>query len=245
MGLMTEDREDLLRGILKIKQPGEKEGPRVNLDTILLAHYTRPKKQEKILEIGCAHGAVSLILAKRGHSIEGVDIQPHLVEMAAENASANGLGEMTRFYAGDIRQHRSIWKAQSFDRIVVNPPYFGPGSGCRSPSEAIATAMNGSECTLDDMVTACRYLLKNRGYLDIVIHAGRVGELFALLDKNNIAPKRIKAVHPRPGAEASVVLIEAIRASRHGLRVEDPLFVLDEEGKETQQLKEAYMIGGE
>ena len=90
---MTEVSEDLLRGVLKIKQPGEKEGPRVNLDTILLAHYARPKKREKILEIGCAHGAVSLILAKRGHSIEGVDIQPHLVEMAAENAAANGLGQ--------------------------------------------------------------------------------------------------------------------------------------------------------
>lgn len=242
---MTEDREDLLRGVLKIKQPGEKEGPRVNLDTILLAHYTRPKKQEKILEIGCAHGAVSLILAKRGHSIEGVDIQPHLVEMAAENAAANGLEASARFYTGDIRLHRTIWEAQSYDRIVVNPPYFGPESGDRSPSKAIATAMNGSECTLDDLVRACRYLLKNRGYLDIVIYAGRAAELFALLDKNNIAPKRMKAVHPKPGAEASVVLVEAIRASKHGLRIEAPLFVLDDEGKETPQLQEAYMIGGD
>ena len=160
---MTEVSEDLLRGVLKIKQPGEKEGPRVNLDTILLAHYARPKKREKILEIGCAHGAVSLILAKRGHSIEGVDIQPHLVEMAAENAAANGLEASARFYTGDIRLHRTIWEAQSYDRIVVNPPYFGPESGDRSPSKAIATAMNGSECTLDDLVRACRYLLKNRG----------------------------------------------------------------------------------
>ena len=35
-----------------------------------------------------------------------------------------------------------------------------------------------------------------RQYLDIVIYAGRAAELFALLDKNNIAPKRMKAVHP-------------------------------------------------
>ena len=66
-----------------------------------------------------------------------------------------------------------------------------------------------------------------------------------MLDKYNIAPKRFRSVHPKPGAEASVVLIEAVRASKHGLRIEAPLFVLDEEGKETPQLLKAYTTGGE
>jgi len=242
---MKEGREDLLRGELKIKQPRENEGPRVNLDTILLAHFTRPKKGERILEIGCAHGAVSLILAKRGHTVEGVDIQSHLIEMAAENAAENGLEDKAKFYTGDIRDHRKMWEAQSFDRVAVNPPYFEKNSGSVSPSTALATALNGLNCTLEELVQACRYLLKNKGYLDIVIHAGRVGELLALLDKYNIAPKKFRAIHPKPGAEASVVLIEAVRASKHGLRIEAPLFVLDEDGKETPQLLEAYRTGGE
>ena len=66
--------EDLLYGALKIKQPDEKMGPRVNLDTILLAHFTKPRRREKILELGCAHGAVSLILAKKGFCVEGADV---------------------------------------------------------------------------------------------------------------------------------------------------------------------------
>lgn len=242
---MNEGREDLLRGELKIKQPPENEGPRVNLDTILLAHFTRPKKGERILEIGCAHGAVSLILAKRGHTVEGVDIQPHLIRMASENALDNGLEAKTKFYTGDIRNHRKIWEAQSFDRVAVNPPYFEKKSGSVSPSEALATALNGLNCTLEELIQACRYLLKNKGCLDIVINAARAGELLALLDKNNIAPKKFRSVHPKPGAEASVVLIEAVRASKHGLRIVPPLFVLGEDGKETPQLLEAYRTGGE
>ncbi len=242
---MNEGREDLLRGELKIKQPPENEGPRVNLDTILLAHFTRPKKGERILEIGCAHGAISLILAKRGHTVEGVDIQSHLIEMAAENAVENALEGKTKFYTGDIRDHRKIWEAQSFDRVAVNPPYFEKKNGTVSPSAALATALNGLDCTLEELIQACRYLLKNKGYLDIVIHAGRVGELLALLDKYNIAPKKFRSVHPRPCAEASVVLIEAVRASKHGLRIEPPLFVLGEDGKETPQLLQAYRTGGE
>jgi Predicted O-methyltransferase len=60
-----------------------------------------------------------------------------------------------------------------------------------------------------------------------------------------LRPKSSGQVHPKPGAEASVVLIEAVRASKHGLRIEAPLFVLDEDGKETPQLLEAYRTGGE
>jgi len=242
---MKKEREDLLKGFLSIKQPGENEGPRVNLDTVLLAHFTNPGKRERILEIGCAHGAISLILAKRGSIVEGVDIQSHLIEMAKDNARLNGLEEKTKFYTGDLRDHRKIWEAQCFDRIVVNPPYFELKSGTVSPSAALAAAMNGSECTLEDVVSACGYLLKNKGHLDIIVHSTRVGELFTFLDKYNIAPKKIRMVHPRPSAEASVALVEAVRASKHGLRIEAPLFVLDEKGSETPQLLEAYRPKGE
>ena len=44
--------EELLRGALRIIQPDEKSGPRVNVDTILLANFTNPKAGERILEIG-------------------------------------------------------------------------------------------------------------------------------------------------------------------------------------------------
>ena len=103
--------EDLLYGVLKIKQPDENMGPRVNLDTILLAHFTKPRRRERILELGCAHGAVSLILAKRGYCIEGADIQPHLVDMAKENALLNSLEDKTEFFVRDLRNYKKYWRA--------------------------------------------------------------------------------------------------------------------------------------
>lgn len=239
---MTEARENILYGVLKIKQPDEKDGLRVNLDTILLAHFTRPRLRDKTLELGCAHGSVSLILAKRGFMVEGVDIQPHLIEMAVENAEFNGLNERAKFYLGDLREHKKIWSAQTFDRIVVNPPYYESDSIRRSPSNALAAAMHGSECTLEDVVVASRYLLKNRGHLNMVIRANRIGQLFVILDKYNVVPKLIRSVHPKPGADATVVLVEAVRAANHGLTIQPPLFVLGADGKETKDLLEAYII---
>lgn len=239
---MSDERENLLRGVLKIKQPNEKDGPRVNVDTILLAHFVKPRQREKILEIGCAHGAISLILAKRGYSVTGLDIQPHLIAMAQENALYNGLSEKLSFIVGDLKNCKKLWAAQSFDRIVVNPPYDEPENSKRSPSDAIATAMQGMDCTLDDVIRASKYLLKNKGHLDLVIRTNRAGELFALLDKHNVAPKIMKPVYPKPGALSSVILVEAMRASSHGLKIVPPLFVLGRDGEETDELLEAYRI---
>jgi len=239
---MSEEREDLLYGELKMKQPDETEGLRVNIDTILLAAFTKPRKSERILELGCAHGAVSLILAKRGFRVEGADIQPHLVAMAKDNAEFNGLAEMAEFYEADLRNYRKIWQAQTYDRVVVNPPYGEPGTDCASPSENRAAAKHGTECSLEDVAAAAKYLLKNRGRLDIVMRAVRTGEMLALLDRYNLAPKILRVVYTKPHTEASVVLAEAVRAGGKGLKIEAPMFVLDENGRETEEYLDAYRI---
>ena len=75
---MTVTKDDLLYGVLSLRQPAE--GPRVNVDTILLAAYVRdtfPRTGGKILELGCASGAVSLILALRfpAAAVTGLEIR--------------------------------------------------------------------------------------------------------------------------------------------------------------------------
>ena len=70
--------EAILYGFLDMIQP--EDGPRVNMDTVLLAGFAGLKNGERAIELGCAHGAVSLILAKRfgGAFVEGLDVQPAL-----------------------------------------------------------------------------------------------------------------------------------------------------------------------
>ena len=160
---------DILYGAVKLLQPPGGRGPRVSVDTVLLAHFARVKSRARVIEMGCAHGAVTLIMAMRNLTarFEGFDVDGSLAEMASENARLNGLSERVRFFASDLREHKKNFAPESCDAVVMNPPYDEPGRSRPSPDRALAAAMHGTECALSDVVSCAKYLLKNGGCLSI------------------------------------------------------------------------------
>lgn len=234
------DGEAILYGFLRLRQPDV--GPRVNMDTVLLAGFARPRPGERVIELGCAHGGVSLILAKRfPHSrFEGLDIQPRLIELARENAARNGLTANARFETGDLREHRRLYEHQSFDAVVVNPPYEDPGFGRRAEAETNRLARQGEMCSLADVCEAARFLLKNGGRLYMVMRALRLAETLALLRARSLEPRELLMVHPAPGKNASVFLVEARRSGGTAVTVPPPLFIYDEKGEYTPELMRFY-----
>lgn len=244
---MTVTRDDVLFGALTLRQP--EAGPRVNVDTILLAAYVRdtfPGRGASAAELGCATGAVALILALRfPHvSVAGLEIQEDLVALARENALINGLGDRASFHRGDLREPSPLFPPQSFHCVVANPPYEEPGRGRPSASPAERAARHGDLCSLSDVSEAGRRLLKHRGRMYVVFRADRTAELMAELSEKGLEPKRIRFVHPLPGRKASVVLVEALRGGRRGMTVEPPLFIEDGRGGYTEELLSAYTKEG-
>ncbi len=238
--LATYPCEKILYGFLNMVQP--ETGPRINMDTVLLAGFTRLREGERVMELGCAHGGISLILAKRyrGAIFEGLDIQPELVSLARENARINGLTANTSFRTGDLREIRALYPHQTFDAVVVNPPYEDPGSGMPSPSPLSRTARQGEMCTLEDVCAAARYLLKNRGRLYMVMRARRLADTLALLKKYSVEPRELMMVHPVPEKNASVFLLEARRAGGPAMTVLPPLYIYDSGGEYTPELMKYY-----
>lgn len=246
--------DELFEGELTLLQPKEKGGLRVNVDTILLASYTHIRNKDAVLELGCAHGAISLILAKRRElmnrriagSIVGIDIQARLVSLAKENAKRNKLEDFVSFLEGDLRAIKAILPPHSFDVVVMNPPYDQPGSSRISPSRPMATALHGVDCTLSEVVDAATYLLKDKGRLYLVMRSKRVGELIALMGNSNIPVKRMRCVHSKENEPAYVCLLEGMHHAGKEMVIEPPLFLRDGEHY-TKQLKNAYkkaLIGG-
>lgn len=198
------------------------------------------------MELGCASGAVSLIVALRfpAVTVTGLEIQEDLAALAGENAALNGLSERVSFLRGDLRDSRSLFPSQSFDCVAVNPPYEDPGRGRPSVSPSDRAARQGFHCSLPDVADAGRYLLKHRGRMYVVFKAERTAELLAALSEKGLEPKRIRFVHPLPGRKASVLLVEALRGGKRGMIVEPPLFIGDGGGNYTDELLAAYTKEG-
>lgn len=217
--------DEILYGALTLRQP--ENGARVNCDTLLLSDFpTLPaKKHAHFVELGSAAGAVSLLLAKRFENLRvtGLEIQEEAVELARLNAIENSLSGRVDFQHFDIKNHREL-PAQSFDAVIVNPPYKTLASGRVSTKAAEAIARQETACTLEDVIDAARWLLRSRARFYCVFTTARMAELLVLLDARALEPKRLRFVHTKRDASAGIFLLEALKdGGKGGLVVEPPL----------------------
>lgn len=86
-------------------------------DSILLIESLDVHPGEKILEIGCGSGVVSIHCAANGADVTAVDINPSAVGLAKENASKNDM-PVTVLYS-DLFENVD----GRFDTIFFNLPY--------------------------------------------------------------------------------------------------------------------------
>ena len=86
-------------------------------DSILLIESLDVVPGEKVLEVGCGSGVVSIHCAKNGCDVTAVDVNPRAVELARRNAGANG-ADIPVFESDVYGNVDGV-----FDTIVFNLPY--------------------------------------------------------------------------------------------------------------------------
>ena len=86
-------------------------------DSILLIECLDVRKGERVLEIGCGSGVVSIHCASNGCDVTSVDINPYAVELTGSNFYRNGL-------KGDVSVSDVYSNVEGrFDTIIFNLPY--------------------------------------------------------------------------------------------------------------------------
>ena len=215
---------------------------KLNTDCVLLADFVTVSGSAKGIDLGCASGAITLLLLAKYErlSMTGLEILNSAATIAAENMSVNELSGRSDIICNDIRNCRTLFKCGSFDFVVSNPPYYSVDSGYISPKGDRAAARTELSCSLEDICSAAAFLCRTGGSFYIVYKPERLAEAMRMMAEKGLEPKRLRFVCPDQSKPPSLVLIEARRGGKTGLRIDASLFLNNPDGTESEEYKKIY-----
>ena len=215
---------------------------RLSTDSVLLADFINTGRAERGIDLGCASGAIMLLLLAKSEKLHmtGLELLSEAAGLAARNIEENALESRSAVMVGDIRQHRELFRAGSFDLVAANPPYYPVGSGSLSPDSRRAAARGETDCTLEELCAAAAFLCRTGGSVNFVHKPERLSELFCTMTKHGIEPKRLRLVCSTAEAAPSLVLVEGRRGGRPGLKLQPPLILRNPDGSDTDEVLRIY-----
>ena len=245
MDLVREDEtlDDLqLNGINIIQK---KKAFRFGIDAVLLANYANVKNKHTVIDLCTGTGIVPFIIAgqTKAKKVLGIEIQDEFVEMAHRSVEINNLQNRVDFMCADLKDTAVLKKLERADVVTVNPPYKLMNAGIKNATDKLTIARHEVLCNLEDVIAASRILLKDNGRLYMVHRPERLADIFCLMRKYKIEPKRVKFVHPSAKKAPNIVLVEGQRDGGSFLKFEEPLYVYDDKGCYTKEIDEIYGRG--
>ena len=212
------------------------------MDAVLLSGFARIRKGDHVLDMGTGTGIIPILLKSKtkGEHFTGLEIQEECADMATRSVQYNGLEYAVDIVCGDIKEAAGIFGAASFDVVTSNPPYMIGAHGLQNPYMAKAIARHEVLCTLEDVVSQASKVLKDRGRFFMVHRPFRLAEIFSVLTRYKLEPKRMQLVYPYIDREPNMVLIEALKGGNSRITVEKPLIVYEKPGVYTKDILEIY-----
>ncbi|SDF57814.1 tRNA1(Val) A37 N6-methylase TrmN6 [Celeribacter baekdonensis] len=217
----TETCDAFLGGRVQLYQPAD--GYRAGVDPVLLAAATPAQPGQTVLELGCGAGAASLCLHARvtGLSLTGVEMQPLYADLARRNAVLNGAD--MRIVDADLRHLPSDIKARGFDHVIANPPYYDRARSTSSINAGRDMALAG-DTPLSDWIDVAAKRLAPKGYLTMIQKADRLPDILTPL-MARLGSVRVRAIQPRVGRLAELVIVQARKGGRAAFVMEPPLIL--------------------
>jgi tRNA1Val (adenine37-N6)-methyltransferase len=232
-----------LDSICDIQLYQSKTGYRFSVDSLLLCNFVNLQRVSRIADLGAGSGIVGILLSKKypAAQVTLFEIQDGLVRLAEKNVVMNHLQDRVQVIKCDLRKIAESSSAiPSYDLVVSNPPFRRVKSGRINREEERAVARHEITLKLHELVAAVSSALTAKGRFCMIYHPCRLSELIDTLRNSDIEPKRLRFVHSNMSAEAKMVLLEAVKSGRTGLKVEKPLYIYHEDGSYTKELEEIY-----
>ena len=198
------------------------DGLTFGTDALLLAAYI-DKKYKTAIELGTGTGIISMLLLTRGKvdNITALEVQEEYANLTQSNAKLNNLSNRLTVVHTDLREYN----AKECELLFTNPPYMKNNSGKSNMSSKKNIARHEVNGTIDDFCIHGSRMLKFGGTFAVVYRQDRLSELMHAMHSASLEPKRLTFVHADFGSAPSMVLIEAKKGGRCGLKVTRPLII--------------------
>jgi len=221
----------------------KKDGFCFGIDSVLLSDFaSNIKNNAKVIDLGTGTGILGfLIIAKtKASKIVGVEVQNEIADMAKRSILLNNLQEKFEIINSNILDVDKVLNVESFDVVITNPPYKKMNSGKINDNKIKLISRHEVMADLNDFVRVSFRMLKDKGTLYMVHRAERLVDILSCMRNNKIEPKRIRFVHSNRRCESKLVLIEAVKNGKSSVRVEEPLYIYNDDGTYTQEVLKIY-----
>ncbi|MGN0320798.1 MAG: tRNA1(Val) (adenine(37)-N6)-methyltransferase [Lachnospira sp.] len=238
--MINERIDDLMRDGLKLIQNTDIFC--FGMDAVLLSTYAKAGKNDRVLDLGTGNGIIPVLMQSKnpGSTYTALEIQENSADLAIRNVELNNLSDRISVVKGDIKEASRLFGEASFNVVTSNPPYMNENHGIVNPDSAKAIARHEILCSLEDVVREAGRCLKSKGKMYMVHRPNRLVDIFDIMRRHHLEPKRMRLVYPYVNKAANMVLIEAVKGGNSQLIVEEPLIVYKEDGTYTDALLKMY-----
>ncbi len=239
--ILEDERIDDLqcKGYRLIQKP---KGFCFGVDAVLLSDFARVKKKQRVLDLCTGSGVIPILLAAKteGDYFSGLELQEGYADMASRSVQMNGLEEKINIICGDVKDIKKLFAPASFQVVTVNPPYMTEHHGLTNLYEPKTIARHEVTVSLEDVVAAAGYVLPESGSFFMIHKPFRLAEIFKIMKKYHLEPKRMRMVHPSVEKEPTMVLIEGLKGGRERITIEPPLIIYKEQGVYHDEISRIY-----
>jgi len=146
--------------------------------------------QDRVLDLYCGIGNLSLPLARSAQQVLGVELEAHQVRRAAENARHNGI-DNCEFRCADLSklEGNESWLKQGWERVMLDPARSGAAEAASLMGHIGAQRIVYLSCHPGTLARDAATLVKEQGYalaaagiIDMFPHTGHV-ESMAVFEK--------------------------------------------------------------
>ncbi|OFL14773.1 methyltransferase [Anaerococcus sp. HMSC068A02] len=205
------------------------------IDSILLANFSKMKKNKILIDIGSGSGILSLACSSYYNlsKVFSIEIQKEKANLLKENIKLNGINNI-EVVNEDL--NKVNFPNNFCDYIITNPPYYKKGANIKNEKEEFLLSRQEIKMNLSDIFRFSNKCLKDKGKLFMIHKPERLVDI--IKESGNLKLKRIKFVQSKTFEKPVFILMEFVKNANDGLKFENPLIIYDENNNYTKEVKE-------